>query len=219
MSHVRLAARARPALAVPHICDLAAVAREGYRQVGHGAMVMPWPVRPTRLAAGVLGFEPVSCYGRRAADQNGPIRPALEVQGGDSSSRGTSAPQDASLVRRIRHRAREPGLPAGLARLLGRRSRRLGRGSPVGDLGGRGRLHQHALLRARGDVPGEVGRSRALRARGVAQVHDARRADRDVRLLDRLVGGARDQRHLHRSDRPGRLVPGRAIRGASTTRT
>ena len=39
-----------------------------------------------------------------------------EVDRGDSSSRGTAAPQDASLVRRLRDRARESGLPARLAR-------------------------------------------------------------------------------------------------------
>ena len=97
-------------------------------------------------------------------------------------------------------------------------------GYSVGDLGGWGaallwgisavrrRLHQHALLRARRDVPGEVRRTRALRARGLAEVHDARRSDRDVRLLDRVVGRACDQRHLHRPDHPGCLVPGRALR-------
>ena len=65
--------------------------------------------------------------------------------------------------------------------------------------------------------PEKSGRARALRARGLAQVHDARRPDRDVRLLDRLVGRARVQRALHRADRPGRVVPGRAVRRARRT--
>ena len=168
------------------------------------------------------GLESAGCHVTFAARPSDPalIRPALEVAGGDSSSRGTAAPQDASLVRRLRHRAREPGVPARLARLLGGRPRRLGRRAAVGDLGARRRLHQHALLRARRDVPGEVRRARALRARGLAEVLDARRADRDVRLLDRVVGRARDQRHLHRPDHPGRVVPGRAVRRTRrTTRT
>ena len=60
--------------------------------------------------------------------------------------------------------------------------------------------------------PAEVGRALALRPRGLAEVHDARRADRDVRLLDRLVGRALLPRPLHRAADPGRLVPGRADR-------
>ena len=43
--------------------------------------------------------------------------PTTEVDVATAVGRGTTAPQDASLVRRLRHRARESGLPARLARL------------------------------------------------------------------------------------------------------
>ena len=59
--------------------------------------------------------------------------------------------------------------------------------------------------------PEKSGRPLALRARGVAQVHDARRADRDLRLLDRLVGRALVPRPLHRAARPGQWFPGEPI--------
>ena len=105
-----------------------------------------------------------------------------------------------------------PGFLLGVARLLRRRSRRLGRRDPVGNLRGRGRLHQHDLLGARDHVPGEVRRPRALRPRGLAEVHDPRRAGCDVRLLDRLVGRALRQRPLHRLHHPEHVVLGRAGR-------
>ena len=105
-----------------------------------------------------------------------------------------------------------PGFLLGSLGLLRRRPRRLGRRAPLGHLRRRRGLHQHDLLRARDHVPGEVRRPRALRARGVAQVHDARRADRDVRLLDRLVGRPLRQRPLHRLDHPEHVVLGRAGR-------
>ena len=60
--------------------------------------------------------------------------------------------------------------------------------------------------------PEKSGGSRALRPRGVAEVHDARRPDRHVRLLDRLVGRPLRQRPLHRVDHPEHVVPGRAGR-------
>ena len=109
-----------------------------------------------------------------------------------------------------------PGFLLALAAVLRRRPRRLGRGDPLGDLGRRRRLHQHDLLRARDDVPREVRRPRALRPRGVAQVHDARRADRDLRLLDRLVGRPR-RPTASSSARSSRGRGSRASRAAATS--
>ena len=198
------ACRARPALAVADVRDLAAVAGDRDRGLAHRPIVAR-----SRRSLDSTGRHVTFA---RAAERTALIRPALEVARGDSSCRGTTATQDASLVRRLRHRAREPGIPPRVARLFGWRPRRLGRRDALGDLGDRRGVHQHDLLRARRDVPGEVRRPRPLRARGVAQVLDARRPDRDVRVLDRVVGGARGQRHLHRPDHPGRVVPERAVR-------
>ena len=99
-----------------HLPDLAALAGERDRRFAQ--------FDGNRCARAAIGFCRVmlrSPRGRATASYDG-----RGGAGGDSSSRGTSAPQDASLVRRLRHRAREPGLPARLARLLGRRPRRLG---------------------------------------------------------------------------------------------
>src|SRR3954453_19935415 len=94
---------------------------------------------------------------------------------------GAATAQDASLVRRLRHRVGESRLPPRVARLFGGRSRRLGRRAPVGDFGGGRRPDQQHLHGARDHVPPEVGGPRALCARGMAEVHDPRGADRDVR--------------------------------------
>ena len=60
--------------------------------------------------------------------------------------------------------------------------------------------------------PNKSGGFSALRERGLAQVHDDRRSNRHIRLLDRLVGRARLPRIVLRLDRASGVVPGRAVR-------
>ena len=83
---------------------------------------------------------------------------------------------------------------------------RLGRRHPVDRLGGARRASQLHLLRDRNDVPQALRRHRDLRPRGVEAVLLVHRADRRLRLLDRLVGRALGDRRRGRLPRPVRVV-------------
>ena len=136
----------------------------------------------------------------------------MEVERGSGSGRGAPASQDPSLVRRLRDRAGQSRLPARRARLLGPRPGRLGRCVPLGAHRSHHRAGDGPLLGACGDVPEQVGGIPDLRERGLAQVHDDRRSDRHIRLLDRLVGRARVPRLVLAARRAGGVVPERAVR-------
>ena len=120
--------------------------------------------------------------------------------------RGTRAPQDDQLVRRVRCRSREPELPDHRAGRLGALAGRLGGRDPVDGFRPARRASQLHLFRDGGDVPEAVGRHRDLRARGVETVLLVHRTGRRVRVLDRLVGGALGDRRRRRILRPGRVV-------------
>src|SRR5919204_4350829 len=120
------------------------------------------------------------CYLLPRGPKARPRAHKTEVEGGSGSRRGTTAPEDVAVVRRVRDLPRESGLSVGVARLVGRRPGRLGLSADLGNHGGH-RLPRHRhLLRARSHVPAEVGRLVDLRERGLAQVHDAGRPDCDV---------------------------------------
>ena len=127
---------------------------------------------------------------------------------GNCTGRGATASQSDVVVGRVRRRAREPRLPDRGAGWLDRRARHRRRVHPVVDLDQpRSAAEQHPR-RAGVDVPEQVGRRGAVRTRGVAQVPDARRSCGHVRLLDRLVGRAVDQRARGRHADPGGVVLG-----------
>ena len=110
------------------------------------------------------------------------------------------------MVGRLRRRPRQPGVPDRGPGRVDRCARHHGRLRPVDDLDQPRRAAEQRPRRAGGDVPEQVGRHRALRPRGLAQVPHADRPARHVRLLDRLVGRALDQRARCRHPDPGRVV-------------
>ena len=71
-----------------------------------------------------------------------------------------------------------------------------------------GALQNNIHAELAGMFPQQVRRHRALRARGVAQVPRLHRPARHLRLLDRLVRRALDQRARGRHAHPGRVVRG-----------
>ena len=113
---------------------------------------------------------------------------------GICAGRGARATESDELVRRVRRRDGQPDLPSYFPRRIGDHPRRLGRDHRLADLRRRRRSAQQPVRRARRDVPEARGRRRHLRPRGVEALHVVRRAGRCLRLLDRLVGRAGDQR-------------------------
>ena len=159
----------------------------------------------------------MSCYGRRAATDPADIRP----RGGGG---GDAVVEERQLLKTLRW---YDGFVIALANpgfLLG------SLGYSVGDLGGWGAAMLWGISaivavfintlysELAAMFPDKSGGLALYAHEALAQVHDARRADRDVRLLDRLVGRALVHRHLHRADHPGCVVPRRAVGGASSTR-
>ena len=194
VSHVFPHVGQRPPLAVGDLGRCAAVARDRDQRRAHLRDPSAPPGRATLRARqfhfSALGIVRTTVVGSRATRLRSHRSTALPTE----VDVATAVVQEQQLLKTLRWydgfviALANPGFLLGSLGYLGRRSRWLGRSDAVGHLRRRRRLHQHDLLRARDDVPREVGRPRALRPRGVAEVHDARRPDRHVRLLDRLVG-------------------------------
>ena len=127
--------------------------------------------------------------------------------------RGTGAPQDDQLVRRVRGGACEPELPDYRPRGIRAVAWWLVGGDPVDHLRHPRRAAQLHLLRDGGDVPEALGRHRHLRPRGVEEVLLVRRPGGSVRLLDRLVGGAFGHRRCGGIPGPGPVLPSSATSG------
>ena len=125
---------------------------------------------------------------------------------GHCRCRGATASQVVALVGRVHDCAVQPWIPPRIVagRVWG--PRRHGGYGAVGDLRRRLADERLGLLGAGDDVPRPVGRDLPVRERGLAQVHDACRSTGHVRLLDRLVGRARDLRQPHRLADPGAVV-------------
>ena len=105
--------------------------------------------------------------------------------------------QGTDLARRLHRGHVHPGRALRCARVHDGERRRLGRAGPVGLLI-LVRPHRLDLRRAGGHVPRQARRHRPVRPRGVAPALLAHRADRDLRLLVRVVERRCDLRDDHR---------------------
>ena len=164
---------------------------------------------PVRLKASVPGVTFAARHqgGRRSNRRD------VEVERGSGSGRGTPAPQDPSLVRRLRDRARQSRFPARIARVLGRSTWAAGAPRSSGGITALIIVPVMVLYSELAAMfPDKSGGFPIYANEALAQVHDDRRSDRDVRLLDRLVGRARVPRPVHRLDRAGGVVPEGAVR-------